>query len=262
MEPRSPQKNRSEGGKRAGAGRPPVDRQPLISVITAVRNGEHCLEKTIASVLEQDFANREYIIIDGASTDQTKKIIEKYESKIDYWISEPDRGISDAFNKGISIASGRWINFLNAGDVYADRSTLSGMSLHFSRASIVTAFVRHGAITIPSYCHENSEPLPVKAMISHQGSFIDKDVFSDVGAFSTNFSIRMDYEFWLRALKKYTFYFVDNTIIHYHAGLSSGNVRVFYQEEIKANRLHGVPAVYSVKACCKLLIKKYMLFHP
>jgi glycosyltransferase involved in cell wall biosynthesis len=91
--------------------------QPLISVITVVFNAENSVEKTIQSVVAQDYGHIEYIIIDGGSTDNTVAIIKQYADKIAFWISEPDKGIYDAMNKGIDKAKGDWIYFLGAGDV-------------------------------------------------------------------------------------------------------------------------------------------------
>ena len=91
---------------------------PLISVITVVYNGASTLKKTIDSVAKQNYLNIEYIIIDGGSTDNTVQIIEEYSHRINFWISEKDNGIYDAMNKGIRLAKGDWIYFLNADDKF------------------------------------------------------------------------------------------------------------------------------------------------
>ena len=99
---------------------------PLVSIVTVVYNGEKYLEETIQSVITQTYPNVEYIIIDGGSTDGTLDIIKKHENVIDYFISEPDKGIYDAMNKGISLILGKWINFLNNKDkiLYIDYESL------------------------------------------------------------------------------------------------------------------------------------------
>src|SRR5258705_5340519 len=97
---------------------------PLVSIITIVYNGEKYIEDSIRSVINQSYKNIEYIIIDGGSSDNTVSIIKKYEKQIAFWISEKDKGISDAFNKGIAKATGEIIGILNSDDWY-ERDTVA-----------------------------------------------------------------------------------------------------------------------------------------
>lgn len=109
--------NKLSGGlRRRGLYKQSYHDNPLVSIITAVYNGEDGLEKTIETILGQNYDNLEYIIIDGGSGDGTLEIIRKYDEYIDFWISEPDAGVYDAMNKGIDAAFGEWLNFMNAGD--------------------------------------------------------------------------------------------------------------------------------------------------
>lgn len=98
-----------------------------ITIITVTFNAVDSIEKTILSVIAQDFENKEYIIIDGGSNDGTLDIIKRYESHINRWIIEPDNGIYDAMNKGLSMAKGEWISFMNAGDVFASSTVISSL---------------------------------------------------------------------------------------------------------------------------------------
>lgn len=108
----------------------PVDK---LTVVTVVMNMPDLLERTIKSVIAQNYQNLEYVIIDGGSTDGTIDIIKKYQQHIDLWVSEPDKGIYDAMNKGGRLASGIWVNFLNAGDTFVSETTVTDM---FTEASI------------------------------------------------------------------------------------------------------------------------------
>jgi cellulose synthase/poly-beta-1,6-N-acetylglucosamine synthase-like glycosyltransferase len=126
------EKNRKgEGGLRTkNYFKKSFENKPLISIITVVYNGEKFLEETIKSVINQTYDNVEYIIIDGGSSDGTIDIIKKYEDYIDYWVSEKDNGIYDAMNKGIDLATGIWINFMNAGDLFFD-NTIEHLKTNF-----------------------------------------------------------------------------------------------------------------------------------
>lgn len=102
---------------------------PLITVITVCWNEADNIENTILSVLNQDYPNIEYIVIDGGSKDGTLEIIKKYSDRITYWVSEPDKGLYDAMNKGIIHSNGMWINILNSGDIFCSNNVLSEIFL-------------------------------------------------------------------------------------------------------------------------------------
>ena len=100
----------------------------LITVITVVLNGEATIQHTIESIVQQSYPNLELIVIDGGSQDQTIEIIQSLDSKIDYWISEKDLGIYDAMNKGINLARGKWLNFMNSGDMFFSNHVVKNYS--------------------------------------------------------------------------------------------------------------------------------------
>jgi glycosyltransferase involved in cell wall biosynthesis len=244
----------------------PETSQPLVSVITVVKNGENLLEKTIQSVLSQTYPNIEYIIIDGASTDGTLDIIRQYNGKIHHWVSEPDSGISEAFNKGIHLSSGEWINFLNAGDVFWQKDTIEQVSQCFSQSLILTGFAQFGQKVIPKRILSNQESLNLKSMVSHQASFVHRSVFDQVGRFNSDYQLRMDYDFWLRAFRQYDFLMLDEIWVDYDPNGMSGkpnNIRLFYAEEKQANRLNQVRNSFwinlqaSLKCQIKLVLSRF-----
>ena len=148
---------------------------PLITVVTVVYNGAATLEQTILSVVNQTYDNVEYIIIDGASTDCTLDIVKKYEDKIDFWQSEPDKGIYDAMNKGIGLATGEYVALLNSGDWY-ENNTIETVVNRIIKNPMVDIY--YGMMRIYSedkkflwvyaYNHNYLE----RAMISHPTSFM------------------------------------------------------------------------------------------
>lgn len=98
-----------------------------VSIITINYNNKFGLEKTIKSVINQTYKDIEYIVIDGGSTDGSYEIIQKYKDFIHYWVSEPDKGIYNAMNKGLEVASGEYCNFMNSGDCFFDNSVLTSI---------------------------------------------------------------------------------------------------------------------------------------
>ena len=152
-----------------------MNNNPLISIVTVSYNAVKDIEKTILSVLNQTYPNIEYIIIDGGSTDGTLDIIKKYEDKISYWVSEPDKGIYDAMNKGTLKATGVWLNFMNAGDTFYNEHVLEKV---FKDNDWSDADVIYGNVNI-EYPKKTKlkKPLPLKRIeqqmvFCHQGSFV------------------------------------------------------------------------------------------
>ena len=121
-----PKKNErfGEGGLRIKN----INKKPKFSLITVVLNNKELLEKTIKSVFNQNFKNFDYIIIDGGSNDGTLEILKKYNDKIDYWLSERDNGIYDAFNKGMELSKGEYLGIINSDTLLAVYSEVSNLT--------------------------------------------------------------------------------------------------------------------------------------
>jgi glycosyltransferase involved in cell wall biosynthesis len=197
-----------EGGLRTkGYFKKSFNDKPLVSVITVVFNGHKHLEQTIQSVLNQSYDNVEYIIIDGGSTDGTLDIIRKYEHAIDYWISEPDKGIYDAMNKGIRCSCGNIIGIVNSDDWYG-RNTIRATATAFLTKSDISVF--HGVI----YRIEQKTgilfrkaPLPITVPIkcmalNHPTMFIKAICYKNLGGYDTSFSLSADFELLCRFIGK------------------------------------------------------------
>ncbi len=232
--------------------------QQRFSIITVVKNDEHKIARTIESVIAQEFQDYEYIVVDGGSSDNTLQVIRSYNDSIDFWVSEQDLGISDAFNKGISLSSGQYLQMLNSGDTLFDPKVLSFTSDYCSQP-ILTGFACFEASTVPPKRLKNSDALRVRSMISHQASFVRRDVYERVGLYNLDFKIRMDYEFWLRCLRFYRFLFLDRVLVDFHAGASMEQIRSFYQEEFFANQCHdGAGILNYCRVSQKYLFRKIL----
>jgi len=207
-----------------------MENKPLISIITIVYNGEEFLEETILSVVNQSYENIEYIIIDGGSTDGTVDIIKRYEDKIAYWISEPDRGVSDAFNKGLAVARGDYIEMLNCGDYFLEDNLAILVEKYFHSEAVISFQAKTDTGNVfPKIFRKKSEINPTKineallnAMVSHQATFVSKEVYEEIGLYSLDFKLRMDFDLFLRIQKKYEITFIELPIILYRTdGISS-----------------------------------------
>lgn len=174
---------------------------PIVTIITVVYNGEASIGDTIKSVINQDYKNLEYIIVDGGSTDKTIEIVKSFEDKIDVWISERDRGIYDAMNKGIALANGNWINFMNSGDRLAKNDTLSQIFTKHHKADLLygDALIEHTAFSVPFPVHPINT-IWKNSPFCHQACFVKAEVMKNYN-FDLQYKIGADHDLFYRAYK-------------------------------------------------------------
>jgi len=221
--------DRSSQESRVGAG-------PKISIISAVFNAMPMAEEMITSVVGQSYANKEFIIIDGGSTDGTGDLIRKYADDIAYWVSEKDNSIYDAMNKGLSKATGEWLIFLGADDRFYDRDVLRDV---FAGSDFVEDFL-YGDIKYSNgkyFRSEYSWKLFFKNTLHHQGVFYNKNIFNDF-KYDTVFRILADYDLNLKLYRQKSNGFRVRKIISFcgHEGISKNVDYRMYREEIRIKR--------------------------
>lgn len=172
--------------------------EPLVSIITIVYNGEKYIEQAMLSVLNQTYSNIEYIVVDGRSTDGTISIVNKYRDKIDQFISEKDRGISDAFNKGIKMANGELIGILNADDWY-EREAVELVVKASAVADVIYGDMQLWNADERDFIVKGNHSLLEQEMtINHPTVFVRKSMYENLGLFDENFRCAMDYDMLLR----------------------------------------------------------------
>jgi len=169
------------------------------SIIIATHNAAKGLPKTLDSILSQIYKDYEVVVVDGASTDGTQGLIENYEKKFNgklRWISEPDKGIYDAMNKGISIAKGEWLYFLGSGDVFYDIKVLSSVSDALKKESLNVIYgnIQWGDSNV-IYGGKFSKFKLIRKNICHQAIFFNKKVFERLGKYDTKYKTGADYVF-------------------------------------------------------------------
>lgn len=207
-----------------------------ISIITINYNNKDGLQKTIDSVITQTFKNFEWIVIDGGSTDGSKELIEKYAQHITYWVSEPDKGIYNAMNKGILKATGDYLSFMNSGDTYYDNTTLD---IVYNKMSESNADIYYGNSL---YIYKDKERVfytppkltlydLYKGTILHQASFIKRELFQKQG-YDETLKIVSDWKMWLVwILQDKEFKYIDLIISRFDAyGISTTNTNLVNEE--------------------------------
>lgn len=229
---------------------------PRVSVVTVTYNSADILERTLRSVEEQDYSAVEHVVVDGASTDGTRQLLERVLSDRARFVSEPDDGIYAAMNKGLRLASGDVVGFLNAGDVYADSSVLTTIATRFQSLALEVVF---GDLV---YFDENRPDRVVRTydgssfhrsalrrgiMPPHMSTFVRRPLLAEIGGFDERYRIAGDFEcmvrlFWNRDAR---FEHVSKVLVRMQrGGVSNASLRNRWlvSKEIRdACRKHGVP---------------------
>ena len=199
-----------------------MDNKPLVSIITVAYNADPFIEKTIQSVLSQTYSPIEYIIIDGGSTDNTVNIIKGYSNRIAYWRSEKDNGISDAFNKGLSKATGDIIGIINADDWY-EKDAVEKVVAKIKDADVVYSDMQLWKNDEKDFVMKGDHQFLTKEMtVSHPSVFIRKECYTQFGLFDTQYELAMDYDLMLRLkINDRRFLYIPETLANMRwAGLS------------------------------------------
>lgn len=210
---------------------------PKISIVTVCFNAASTIEDTIQSVIRQTYQNIEYIIIDGASTDGTVDIIKKYRDQISFFISERDNGIYDAMNKAIKVATGEWINFMNAGDSFVTKHIINdifGQEITYDGQDVIYGDTLYNYNGSPiTYKAKALSTLDYRMAFCHQSSYV-RTALMKASGFDLRYRFVADYAFFHRLYSTgHSFYYLPMvmTIYSLEGGFSHSNILKMMREE-------------------------------
>lgn len=205
-----------------------------LSIITVNLNNRDGLQKTIDSVVSQTFRDFEWIVIDGGSTDGSKELIEQYADHVAYWVSEPDKGIYNAMNKGIKVAKGDYLQFLNSGDWLCDEKALERFFSHGFTADVAYGnLYLSGEDGLEELCYSDILSLKffLKQTLCHNATFIKRVLLLE-NLYDENLKIVSDWKFFLiQLLNNKDFQYINEFVIVYDmSGISSVNGELAVRE--------------------------------
>jgi glycosyltransferase involved in cell wall biosynthesis len=184
------------------------DQFPLVSIITPSYNQADYLDKTIHSVLEQDYPNIQYLVVDGGSTDDSVDIIRKYAARLDWWVSEPDRGQADALNKGLARAKGEIVAWLNSDDIYqpgAVRQAVAALQRNPEVGFVYSKLhsIDRGGAVFNTINYENFDLLDLLSfrIIGQPTVFMRHSLLQRAGPLDATYNYLLDHHLWLRMLR-------------------------------------------------------------
>lgn len=263
-----------EGGLRTREGfKKYLDGKPWVTVVTVVFNDAQNLEATLKSVICQTYSNIEYIVIDGGSNDGTLEIIRKYEESIDYWVSERDEGIYDAMNKGVDLASGSWINYMNAGDQFFDEMVIESIFINEIRHDEADVIYGDVLVVYPEYNYMSKvrkagrlSDLWKGMQFSHQSVLIAADYIRQ-NKFNLTYRLAADFNLIYSAYRQgRSFFYTGQTLASTSSGGASDIQRVqVYRERMRiVFRMNGQALAllyYSIRmvdACARWALKRVL----
>lgn len=212
---------------------------PKITVITISYNNKEGLEKTLKSVTSQNCTDYEYIVIDGGSNDGSKELLESFSNKISYWVSEPDKGIYNAMNKGIAEAKGEYLIFINSGDHFYNKQSLHSSLQYLSGEDIIYGSIEvvDGEHTfIKNYSNKLSLFYFYYESLPHPASFIRRESFKKWGTYDENLKIVSDWKWFLVSICSHNASFkrIDEIVSTFYLDGISASVE--NQKKISAER--------------------------
>ncbi|WP_120944092.1 glycosyltransferase family 2 protein [Helicobacter labacensis] len=239
---------------------------PLVSVIMATLNSQEFLEETLQSIFEQTYPNLELLIIDGASSDGTLQILQRHADKIDYFMSLKDRGIAQAFNRGVCLAFGDYINFQGDGDGFVAPNALKEVMAGVQGEMLVSARVvrvdEQGKVLYTSEnLHGFNKSVLRWHMIHHQGLLTHKDYFNTYGLFDEDLIFSMDYEHLLRAYHNFpSFLAKENVLAQWRDdGLGTHKELEIFKEWAHIKRKNKIAPPLVLKAIEGWILAKFYI---
>ena len=227
-----------------------------VSIITVCYNSESHIASAIESVFFQSYSDIEYIIVDGNSSDRTVSIINFYNRKVDKFISEPDKGIYDAMNKGVSLATGDVIGILNSDDFYLNNDVISQVVQAFEKKSNVDMvlgnvdFVSSENIALSTRLYSSFDFSPWKMrfgfMPAHPAAFIKRSAYEKIGTYKLGYKIGADFEWFVRAfmIERLSYVKLNQTLVRMReGGVSTSGLKSYWlssKEQLQALRSNGV----------------------
>ncbi len=234
-----------------------------LSIITINYNNKAGLQRTIDSVICQTCKDFEWIVIDGGSTDGSKQLIEQYQSHFAYWCSEPDNGVYQAMNKGITHAKGEYLLFLNSGDALYDDNVLQKVDDVHSSADIISGqAVRMDTNELLRHYDKNLLMQLYHDTLNHQATLIKRDLFKDT-CYDENLKIVSDWKFWLEAIlwKKASVDVVDVIVTKQDmTGISSDQKKEYEERECVLQQLMPSVLKDSLDSFQKIRVSPYNIY--